>query len=48
MFEIEKKLLFAPKNLIFESQKSRIFPKGLTQVFSQKVVFGENKSRNNV
>ena len=39
MFEIEKKPLFAPKNLFFQSQKSRIFPKGLTQVFSQKMYF---------
>ena len=37
MFEIEKKPLFAPKNLIFQSQKSRIFPKGLTQLLVKKL-----------
>ena len=39
MFEIEKKPLFGPKNLIFQSSKNRIFPKGLTHAFSQKIYF---------
>ena len=39
MFEIKKKPLFGPKNLIFQSYKNRIFPKGLTHAFSEKIYF---------
>ena len=39
MFEIKKKPLFGPKNLIFQSSKNRIFPKGLTHAFSEKIYF---------
>ena len=42
------------KNFFFESPKSRIFPKGFTHAFGQKMpnfslfVFGQNKIRNKV
>ena len=39
MFEIEKKPLFGPKNLIFQSPKNRIFSKRSTHAFSQKIYF---------
>ena len=34
---MEKKALFGPKNLIFQSPKNRIFPKGLTHAFGQRM-----------
>ena len=52
--EIEKKPFLAIKNVIFQSPKNRIFPNGLTHDFGQKmnffssVLFGQNKTRNNV
>ena len=39
MFKTQKKPLFGPKNLIFQSPKNRMFPKGLTHAFSQKNSF---------
>ena len=50
----EKKPFLTIKNSIFLSPKNRIFPKGLTHAIGQKmyffswVVFGQNKTRNNV
>ena len=49
-----KETFFRKKNSIFQSPKNRIFPKGLTHAFNQKmyffssVVFGQNKTRYNV
>ena len=50
---MEKKPFLAIKNVIVQSPKNRIFPMGLTHAFGQKmyfclVVFGQNKTRNNV
>ena len=48
-----KETFFGKKTSIFQSPKNRIFPKGLTPAFEQKMqlfslfVFGQNKSRNN-
>ena len=39
MCEIEKKPFFGPKKVIFQSPKNRIFPKGLTHAFGQKMYF---------
>ena len=36
MFQNEKKPFLAIKNVIFQSPKNRIFPKGLTHAFGQK------------
>ena len=50
----KKKTFLDCKNKIFHSPKNRIFPKGLTHAFGQKMqlfslfVFGQNKSKNNV
>ena len=50
----KKKAFLDCKNKIFHSPKNRIFPKGLTHAFGQKMqlfslfVFGQNKSKNNV
>ena len=49
-----KETFFGHKNVIFQSPKHRIFPKGLNHAFGQKmsffswVVFGQNKTKNNV
>ena len=49
----KKQTLFDYREKIFQSPKNRIFPKGLTHFFAQKMqffslfVFGENKTRNN-
>ena len=49
-----KETFFGQKKSIFFSPKNQIFPKGLTHAFGQKmsffssVVFGQNKTRNNV
>ena len=39
MFQNEKKPFFALKKVIFQSPKNRIFPKGLTHAFGQKMYF---------
>ena len=39
MSQIEKKLIFDQKNKIFQRLKNRIFAKGLTHAFSQKMEF---------
>ena len=39
MFEEEKKPFLVLKNSIFQSPKNRIFPKGLTHAFGQKMYF---------
>ena len=39
MFEEEKKPFLTLKNSIFQSPKNRIFPKGLTHAFGQKMYF---------
>ena len=50
----KKETFFEYKNKIFESPKNRIFPKGLTHAFGQKMPifslfgFGQNKTRNKV
>ena len=49
----KKQTFFDYKENIFQSPKNRIFPKGLTHAFAQKLqffslfVFGQNKTRNN-
>ena len=49
-----KETFFEYKNKIFQSPKNRIFPKGLTHAFGQKMPifslfgFGQNKTRNKV
>ena len=50
-----KETFFGPKKCnLSKSQKNRIFPKGLTHAFGQKMYFfflscfGQNKTRNNV
>ena len=49
-----KETFFGKKTSIFQSPKNHIYPKGLTHAFNQKmnffssVVFGQNKTRNNV
>ena len=48
-----KETFFDHKNKIFQCLKNRIFPKGLTHAFGQKMTifsvfrFGQNKTRNN-
>ena len=48
-----KETFFDHKNKIFQRLKNRIFPKGLTHAFGQKLqfftlfVFGQKKTRNN-
>ena len=37
MFQNEKKPFLALKKVIFQSPKNRIFPKGLTHAFGQKM-----------
>ena len=50
----KKETFFEYKNKIFQSPKNRIFPKGLTHAFGQKMPifslfgFGQNKTRNKV
>ena len=50
----EKETFFTIKTQIFDSPINRIFPKGLTHAFGQKMpifslfVFGQNKIRNKV
>ena len=39
MFQNEKKPFLVLKNLIFQSPKNRIFPKGLTHAFGRKMYF---------
>ena len=39
MCEIQKKPFLALKNVIFQSPKNRIFPKGLTHAFHQRMYF---------
>ena len=39
MFQNEKKPFLALKNVIVQSPKNRIFPKGLTHAFGQKMYF---------
>ena len=52
-FPQEKETFLTLKNRIFQSPKNRIFPKGLTHAFDQKMPisslfrFDQNKSRNN-
>ena len=52
-FSEKKKSFFTIKNTIFQSPKPRIFPKGLTHAFDQKMPisslfrFGQNTTRNN-
>ena len=52
-FTEKKKPFFTLKTEFFQSPKNRIFPKGLTYAFSQKMPifpifrFGQNKTRNN-
>ena len=52
-FAQEKGTFLTLKNRIFQSPKNRIFPKGLTHAFDQKMPisslfrFDQNKTRNN-
>ena len=52
-FTQEKGTFLTLKNRIFQSPKNRIFPKGLTHAFDQKILisslfrFDQSKSRNN-
>ena len=52
-FEEKKKPFFGLKNRIFLSPKNRIFSKGLTHAFGQKMPifsllrFGQNKTKKN-
>ena len=52
-FTEKKKAFFTLKTEFFQSPKTRIFPKGLTYAFGQKMPifpifrFGQNKTRNN-
>ena len=52
-FAEKRKPFFTSKAEFFQSPKNRIFPKGLTYAFSQKMPtfpifrFGQNKTRNN-
>ena len=52
-FTQEKGTFLTLKNRIFQSPKNRIFPKGLTHAFDQKMPisslfrFDQNKTRNN-
>ena len=52
-FSEKKKPFFTIKNTIFQSPKPRIFPKGLTHAFHQKMPisslfrFGQNTTSNN-
>ena len=52
-FTQEKGTFLTLKNRIFQSPKNRIFPKGLTHAFDQKILisslvrFDQNKTRNN-
>ena len=52
-FAQEKETFSTLKNRIFQSPNNRIFPKGLTHAFDQKmpisslVRFDQNKTRNN-
>ena len=49
----KKQTFFDDKDKFFESPKNRIFQKGLTHAFGQKMTnfsvfrFGQNKTRNN-
>ena len=53
MLDTKNQTFFTIKKKIFQSPKNRIFPKGLTHAFAQKLqffslfVFGQNKTRNN-
>ena len=53
VFVQEKRTFLTLKNRIFHSPKNRIFPKGLTHAFDQKMPisslfrFDQNKTRNN-
>ena len=53
MFYVTKKPFMAIENSDFQSPKNRIFPKGSTHAFGQKMwffslfVFGQNKTKNN-
>ena len=53
-FEKEKKRFFVYKIKVFQILKKKIFPKGLTHAFGQKMqffslfLFGQKKTRNKV